>query len=544
MTTHRIAAILLSFISIFSTFAQTRIPPERPTLIIGIVIDQMRYEYLNRFWEKFEADGFKRLVNEGTLCKNAHYDYLFTQTAPGYATIATGTTPANHGIISNLWYERLTEKMIYSTFDEDVKPVGTDLEVGKHSVKNLKVSNLADEIALSNFKFSKIVAVSLNAYASVISAGHFAHSAYWFDCVKGYWVSNSLFCDSLPTWVREFNAKKIPELYMQRQWATLLPIEKYVESMSDNLTFEKGFDKKMKTFPYELKNIAKKLEKPYEAMKYTPYGNNLTKDFAVSAIVNEELGKDQYTDFITISFAANQGISEKFGATSVEIEDAFLRLDSDLAHFLKFIDEFVGKQNVLIFLTSDQGAMLDHDFMSAINIPTGKFRQKQTIALLKTYLKALYGHGDWVQAYNEQQIYLNHNLIEDSKISLIEIQNKVAQFIIQFAGVANAITATTLQTTYFSGGVFEKMQNSYNQKRSGDVLINLEPGWISEDGSGHNSAYSYDTHVPLVWYGWKIKRGTIFRQISIRDIAPTISTFLNISNPNAANGNFIIELAR
>ncbi len=519
------------------------IPSEKPKLVIGIIVDMMRYDYIYRYWDKFETDGFKRLINEGTFCKNANYNYLFTQTGAGHATIFTGTTPSYHGIISNSWYLRLKDKIVYCTEDDKVKTVGSDSNEGQASPKHLLTTNLGDELKLSNKQKSKVIGIALKSYASILSAGHSADAAYWFDNKTGNWITSSFYQDSLPGWVKEFNNKKFPDLYIQREWLTLLPIEQYTESLEDDNPYEAGFGKQLRTFPHNLNNL-KKITTRYNILKSTPFGNTLTKDFAIAAIVNEELGKDQYTDLLVCSFSSTDYVGHLFGPTSIEVEDIYLRLDKEIAHFLNFIDDYIGKENVLLFLTADHGAVNIPQYLKDLKIPAGYFNNKSAITLLKAYLNAIYGQGEWVSAYNEQQLYLNHNLIEDSKISLEEIQTNTAQFIIQFTGVANAITATTLQTTNFTKGIFEKMQNSYNQKRSGDVIINLEPGWLeqTEMSTSHNTAYRYDTHVPLIWYGWKINRSIITRPILITDIAPTIATFLNISFPNGCTGEPIREL--
>jgi len=335
-------------------------------------------------------------------------------------------------------------------------------------------------------------------------------------------------------------------LYLSREWNTLLPIAQYSESISDTNEYEVGFGKNKNTFPYDLESYQKKKSSNnFKLLKSTPYGNTFTKDFAVATILNEDLGKDENTDFLVVSFSSTDYIGDKFGPLSVEVEDAFLRLDKEIAHLITFIDEQIGKENVLVFLTSDHGGAHIPKYLKDINIPAGYFKYHYSIALLKSYLNAIYGEGDWVMSYVDQQIYLNRNLIEDSNLSLEEFQTKVANFMLQYSGVANAITSSTLQTNNFTGGFFEKMQNSFNQKRSGDVIINLEPGWIQDklDATDQNSGYNYDTHVPLIWYGWKIKRSSVLRRISIANIAPTISNFLNISNPNGCNSDPIKELS-
>ena len=280
----------------------------------------------------------------------------------------------------------------------------------------------------------------------------------------------------------------------------------------------------------------------YKALRYTPFGNTLTKDFAITTLVSEKLGKGNFTDYLAVSFSATDYLGDLFGPTSVEVEDTYLRLDQDLSHFITFIESEIGKQNVLIYLTSDHGAPYNPKFLEAQKIPAGTFNNKTSISILKAYLKAVYGRGDWVSHYSEQQIFLNRNLIEDSKLSLPEVQNKVAQFMVQFAGVSSAISADNLQKGSYSRGIYAKLQNSYNQKRSGDVFICLEPNWIENDIQVIHTSYNYDTHVPLIWYGWKIGRKTISRNIDITDIAPTIATFMDIPYPNACSGTPIKEI--
>ncbi|MCK4664682.1 MAG: alkaline phosphatase family protein [Bacteroidales bacterium] len=535
-----IFSFIIIFIIIFTPKIQAQkrklIPPEKPKLIIGIVIDQMRYDIIYRYWDKFDDNGFKRLINQGTFCRNTNYNYLFTESGVGYATISTGTNPSYHGIVSNRWYLRLKEKIIYCVEDDKTETIGAFNNNGKMSPKSLLTSNIGDELMLFNNHKSKVIGISLNDYAAILSAGHTANAAYWFDSESGNWISSSFYLDSLPDWVEEFNNKEYYKLYLNREWKTLLPIEKYIFGNNDDNPYEEGIYKQH-IFPYDLVKLNKN-KKGYDILKYTPFGNTFTKDFVISTIVNEQLGKDEFTDLLIIGFSSTGYINKQFGPRSVELEDAILRLDKELSHFLDFIDEELSKENVLLFLTSDQGSVNVPRYLSDSKIPSGYFNYKKANVLLKSYLNSIYGQGDWVVAYNKQQIYLNQLLIEDSKLKLKDVQNITAQFLLQFTGVANVITATTLQNTNFSDGIFNKMQNSYNQKRSGDVIINLEPGWTEQISviSSENSPYSYDTHVPLIWYGWKIKRQILNTNISIIDITPTISNFLNISFPNGCIG--------
>jgi len=522
------------------------IPPEKPKLVVGIVVDQMRYDYLSRYWDKFDKNGFKKLINEGTFCKNAKQNYIYTQTGPGHATIFTGATPSVNGIVSNEWYIRLKKQKVYCVEDFKVKTIGSNSDKGKVSPVNLLTTTIGDELKLSNKNSSKVIAISLKDRAAILPSGHNSNAAYWYDDVSGNFITSSYYMDSLPKWVLDFNNKKLCDLYLDRLWSTLSPIADYTESLPDTNKYEKGFSKEQKCFPYDLAFLSKpnKKDRDYSIMRSCPFGNTLTQDFAIAAIVNENLGKGKSTDFLSVSFSPTDYIGHRFGPLSVEIEDTYLRLDKEIAHFIEFLENEIGKENILIFLTADHGSSENPNYLIDNKLPGGVFKQYYALSLLKSYLNAIYGEGDWVLSYLDQQIYLNHTLIEDSKISLPDIQNKIADFMLQFNGVENVVTATNLQNNNFTKGIFMYMQNSFNQKRSGDILINLEPGWIqdSDYDIDHNTAYIYDTHVPLIFYGWKITHETILREVHLTDIAPTISNILNIEYPSGCNGEPINEI--
>ncbi|KPK86411.1 MAG: hypothetical protein AMS27_05065 [Bacteroides sp. SM23_62_1] len=530
-----------------NSFAQnhTRIPPEKPTLIIGIVIDQMRYDYIYRFWDKYSAGGIKSMVQGGTFCKNASYNYLINETAVGHATISTGALPSHHGIISNNWYVSLQDKTVYCVEDDRVNTIGGGYEAGRYSPRKLLASTLGDELKLANNFRSKVLGIALDNPAAILSAGHTADYAFWFDTESGNWITSSYYVDSLPAWVVEFNEKKLADTYLGRIWEPLLPITDYTESFPDTNQYETGLNGRS-VFPYDLKKIStpRRNETDYSIIKYTPFGNVLTKDLAIAAIVNEELGKDEYTDILTIGFSANEYIGKAFGPNSVEMEDALLRLDRELEHFFSFVNEYVGKENTLIYLTADHGLAYNPVYLEENRIPAGEFNPNAALSLLASYLNIIYERGDWIKYYYAQQLYLNHELIEDARIPLQDFQETVVLFLLQFEGVSNAVSAHTLQTANFSDGIFRNIQNGYHQKRSGDVIINLAPGWTekSYNNSSYHSSYVGDNHVPLIFYGWKIKRTAINRPVNIVDVAPTLAYFLDISKPNAAMGAIILEL--
>ena len=539
--------IITSFILTFciNSFSQNpTVPSEKPKLIIGIVVSEMRYDYLTRYWDKFGDGGFKRLINGGTYCKNAHHDYLISESGEGLATIATGAYPDVHGIVSDYWYDRLKDKITFCVSDEKVSSTGGAFEQGRYSPVSMLTSTLSDQARVAGQFKPKVISISLDPRAAVLSGGHAANGAYWFDTERGKWISSSYYADSLPVWVDDFNSKGFPELYLQRFWEPLLPLESYTASLPDDNIYESGFSGK-KVFPYDLNKMTmiKKGQRDFNMLRYTPFGNSLTKDFAVASLVQEELGKDDDTDWLQIAFSATGYLGDKFSSGSAEIQDTYLRLDQDIEHFLNFLDEQVGMKNVLIYLTADNAMADDPAFLTAQGLPAGYFNYNSAMSLLGTYLNLIYGKGDWIRFYYAQQIYLNRDLIENSKLSLPEFQNVVAAFMIQFEGVSNTLTSTNLMTNNYTRGFFEKIQKSYSQKRSGDILLHLSPGWTEKGiDKQYSSSFRYDTHVPLIWYGWKIKRTSIFRPVSVTDIMPTIAVFLDIPRSGGLEGNLIEEL--
>ena len=542
----RIAGVwlLLSLILIHSINAQDskKIPSDKPKLIVGIIVTQFRQDYISRYWDKFSDDGFKKLINRGTYCKNASYNYLISDKGTGTATIVTGTNPSGHGIVGESWYNDLKGKVIPAIYDESVETVGGPYEAGKCSPNELLSTTFSDELNLSNNFKSKIIGVSLEPTSAVLSAGHTAQSAYWFDIQKGNFISSTFYMDSLPGWVNNFNTKRLPDTYMSETWSTLFPINEYTESLPDQNPYEEGYRNSV-VFPYEMKDIAKifKKKEAYSILNSVPFGDNLVKDFAIQAIVNDSLGKDDNTDVIFLNFTALEQIGNLFGPLSVEVEDAVLRLDKEIAHFLQFIDSYIGIQNTLIVFTAEHGLAHNPEYLAAHKIPSGYFNSTSAISLLGSYLNNVYGKGDWIKQYQAQQIYLNRSLIESASLPLSDVQENVANLMLQFTGVQNTITSTSLINTNYVQGIFSKFQNGYNQKRSGDVMIHLTDGYVEKQGRNVVS-FGTDTRVPLIWYGWKMGRKTVIKPVDLTDIAPTLSVLLEISYPNSSTGAPIEEV--
>ena len=543
MIKHIKLALLLGiiFFALSTTlFSQTRFPSEKPKLVIGIVVENMKSEYLYRFKDKFEKNGFNRLMNEGVFCKNASYNYLITQSAPGVTSIVTGCSPSVHGIVSNFWYNRASEEFVDCCADKNQKAIDKSVYSCSYSPKRVLTTSYSDEMKLMFQNKSKVIAISPNYQSAVLLGNHAANYVYWFDNNAGNWITNSYYTNETQEWVNKFNLNNLPDVYMQKEWNTLLPIDEYTESLADKNNFEIGFYNKT-TFPYKLEKLWSKTN-DYSLLMQTPYGNSLTKDFIIEAINNNNLGKDDAPDVLLVSFSAFAEIEKLFGTKSIEIEDAYLRFDKELAHLFNYIDSEIGRQNVVVYLTSDGNGTPNTKYLTSNKIPVNIFDAEKSTVLLKAYMNAVYGPGDWISRYDNQQIYLNQRLIEDAGLSLPEVQEKVAHILLQMSGVANAITATNLQQYDYTDGIFSKIQNSYYSKRSGDVIINLEPGWIEKNRKKLNGKIGKSETVPLLWYGWKIKRKTINRPVSMFDIAPTISNFLNTHYPTGCEGKVILEL--
>jgi predicted AlkP superfamily pyrophosphatase or phosphodiesterase len=546
------------FIEIISLFAlpllasaqSAYIPPEKPTLVIGVFVEQLRYDQLDRIWNILPEGGLKRLVGEGTFYRNASVDYLSTQAAPAWATISTGAAPAAHGITSDTWFHPFNDQMIYCVQDPDANPVGGSFETGLFSPANLLSSTFSDELEMATGGLSKTFGIGIKEMGAILTAGHAADGAFWYDDRTGTWMSSTYYIDSLPSWVMDLNAMMLPLQYLNHPWEPLTDLSHCPGCQPDSSEFEKGFEGQT-WFPYDLKDLStdgKLLNKTRNCglLRETPFADDFTTEMARRLIENERLGQDDVTDYLAITYSATDYIGHRFGPTSVEITDALVRLDRNINQLLGIIDRSLGKKNVLVYLVSAHGVSEIPAVLAQSRIPSGYFRLNQSLQLLRSYLNAVYGQGDWVRGFFDNQVYLNRTLIEDAKIDLEDVQKKVARFMVQFSGIAAAVPSSAFETNEFSEGLLFRMSNNFSQQRSGDVMIVLNPGWVEKNDNvtGHNSPYEYDSHVPLIWYGWTASRAAITRSVTTRDIAVTLSTLCGIPLPNAASGEPLHELFR
>jgi len=552
MNMKRIITVLyLLAITLVPAGAQSAyIPPDKPRLVIGIIVEQLRYDQLERLWNDFPDNGLKRMVSEGTYYRNASVDYLSTQAAPGFATISTGASPSAHGITSDTWFHPFNDQMIFCVQDPEVSPVGGSFETGLFSPANLLSSTFADELQMASCGRAKVYGIGIREMGAIITAGHAADGAFWYDDRTGTWMTSTYYATRLPEWLMDLNAMLMPGQYLNNPWETLIDPSLYPGCQIDSSSLEIGFDGQT-WFPYDLKKLSTRgkllnTTRDYSVLRETPFADDFTTDLALRLIDNEQLGQDEVTDYLAITYSATDYIGHRFGPSSVESTDAILRLDRNIARLLEKIDKSLGKKNVLVYFVSAHGVSEIPAVLEQSRIPSGYFRLNQSLQLLRSYLNAVYGQGDWVRGFFDNQIFLNRALIEDADISLEEIQKKVARFMVQFSGVAAAVPTTAFEMSDFAGGLLLKMNNNFSQQRSGDVMIALNPGWIekTDNVTGHNSPYEYDSHVPLIWFGWTASRSSITRSITTRDIAVTLSVLCRIPLPNASSGDPLHELFR
>ncbi len=515
-----------------------------PGLVVGIVVDQMRYDYLFRFWNKYSKDGFKRLVNEGFLFSNANYNYIPTNTAPGHACIYTGTTPSVNGIINNEWYDRYEKKTIYCVSDSTVSAVGTTSISGKMSPKNLLTSTITDELRLATRMNSKVIGIALKDRGAILPAGNMGNAAFWHDPFSNNWITSTYYMNELPPWAEAFNKRKMCDSLLNQKWNTLLPIETYTESSGDDNVYEGLFKGETNpVFPHDLPALK---ANESELIRETPFGNTLTKEFAIAAIKGENMGKGKAMDFLAVSFSSTDYVGHMYGTDAIELEDTYLRLDRDLAAFLKFLDSWTGN-SYLLFLTADHGAVNNPIFSKDHKLKGGKYETTSLSDSLKKYISGIYGTDAPVSFATAHNIYLNRNYIEEKKLNLGEIQNACTSFVTKMEGVSVAMTSTELSKGVAREGIYSFIQNGFNVQRSSDVMIQLQPGWInwfSKTGTTHGSAYSYDTHIPIIFFGNGIKTGLSAEAVSVCDISPTIATMLHIEFPNGNSGRPLNQLLK
>lgn len=523
------------------TAASTREVP-RPKLVVGIIVDQMRYDYFYRFYDKYTEGGIKRFMNQGFTARNNHYHYALTITAAGHASVYTGSAPAIHGIIGNDWYDPIEGRGVYCVEDSAAKTVGSPTEsVGRMSPKNLLVSTLADQLKLATNFRSKSIGISIKDRGAILPAGHTADAAYWYDSKTGNFVTSTFYRNELPAWVKEYNDKKLPAQYAREGWKTLLPLDQYTESTTDDQPWEGLFTgETTSTFPHDLSGTS---GNTYGAVTTSPWGNTLLKDLAIAAVKNENLGKGQFTDFLAVSFSSPDAVGHMYGPNSIEVQDVYLRMDRDFAEMFAFFDSWVGKDNYTVFISADHGVADAAGYWKEHKLPGGLIPAAKIRDDVKKAFEKAFGEGEYIRSVQNGQFYLNHALLKAKGISQEQVHAVLKEALIADPAIADVINLKKLNEEQLTPYQLELYKNLVNVKRSGDIMLVPRPGWVSwgARGSNHGTPYNNDTHVPFALFGWGVKPGETLRRTTIADIAPTISALLHILPPNGSIGQPVTE---
>lgn len=518
---------------------------QRPKLVVGIVVDQMRWDYLYRYYNRYGNDGFKRFLNNGFSCENTMINYIPSYTAVGHSTIFSGSVPALDGIAGNDWIDQLTGRQFYCTDDSTVQGVGSGSGVdGKMSPRNLLTTTITDELRLATNFQSKVVGVSLKDRAAILPAGHLGTAAYWLSDATGNFITSTYYMKQLPDWVNKFNEKKPISQLIENGWKTLYPLNTYKQSDADAQSYEGLFPgEKNSVFPHDLK-AAYAINK--SSFRNTPFGNTLTFDFAKQALQGYQLGQGKATDFLTINLASTDYVGHMFGVNAIETEDTYLRLDKELANFFQTLDATIGKGQWLVFLTADHGAAHAVGFMQQHGMPADFWYTRPLTDTLNKILATKFSVTGLVRAIFNYQVNFDLNKINTGNLNFEAIKKTAVEFLQKQPGISFAVDMATIGTAPVPEKVKNMMTNGYYFKRSGQIQIILNPGWYegySKTGTTHGTWNPYDAHIPLLWYGWHIKKGTSHREVKMTDIAATLAALLHIQMPNGSIGNVIEEVA-
>lgn len=514
----------------------------RPKLVVGIVVDQMRWDYLYRYYDRYQDTGFKKMLNEGFSCENTFIDYVPTVTGIGHSTIYTGSVPAIHGIAGNDFIINATGKTIYCTEDSTVATIGSSSKAGRMSPRNLLSSTIGDELRLATNFRSKVIGIALKDRGAILSAGHSASASYWFDSSSGNWISSTYYMKDLPAWVKKFNDQKLPEKYLKQNWNTLYDISTYIQSTKDDTPYEGLYEGQVKpTYPIM---TSKMFDKSYEVLRSTPYGNTFTLDMAKAAIENEDLGVGTVTDMLTVSLSSTDYIGHKVGVNAIEIEDTYLRLDKDLADFFKYLDSKVGKSNYTVFLTADHGAAHNIDFSVDNKLVSSKWSASKVQREMNKILEETFKVKDIVLSMMNSQVHFNYNLINSKQLNEEAIRKVCVSFLKTQEGISFVVDLDKVGDAAVPEEIKKRIINGHNAQRSGGIQFILNPAVFSagSKGTSHGAWNPYDSHIPLIWMGWGIQQGSTNRQTHMTDIAATIAAILHIQMPNGSIGYPINEV--
>ena len=564
----RFVVLLIVALLAFPAHSQQRgVPPKRPRLVLLIVVDQFRYDYLERFSDLFGPNGFKRLQRDGASWATANYDHMPTYTAPGHGTMMTGAWPAESGIIANEWLDRPTGKRITSVTDDAVKLLGGDASEAGSSPRRLLSSTVGDELRFFTNDRSKVIGVSVKDRSAILPAGRHANAAYWFSTVSGNMVSSTYYFNQLPAWVTTFNNSRPADKYFGAKWDRLLPENEYVKRAGpDSPSWETVPSNSGDTnaFPHTVTGGATAAGRAfYGALDYTPFSNDLLVSFAQQAIVNEQLGQDDDPDVLTVSFSANDYVGHRYGPYSQEAMDVTLRVDQQIATLLDFVNARVGLNNTLVAFTADHGVAPVPEHAAALGLGGGRINANDVLAAIHSALTARYNpqgkspdpSADYILKYNNfggtaeaflnGNFYFNYDALKRDHVPLDEVSQVVAAAALTVPGIERSFTRAQLLrgAVSITDPIERRVLHGFSPVRSGDVVLLAEPyKYLGETITAtHGSPYTYDTHVPLIIMGAGVTPGRYLEPATPADIAPTLSALLHITAPSSAVGRVLIE---
>ncbi|RZJ73740.1 MAG: alkaline phosphatase family protein, partial [Flavobacterium sp.] len=456
----------------------------------------------------------------------------------GHSSIYTGSVPAIHGIVGNDWYNPETKKNVYCTEDSTVVTVGsTPSNEGNMSPKNLLATTITDELRLATNFRGKVIGISLKDRGSILPAGHAANAAYWYQGSTGNWITSSYYMKEVPSWIADYNKLKLANKFYAKNWETLYPIASYVNSTAD----QKDYEGKTSTFPHQL---TQNIDKNFDAIRSTPYGNTITLDLAKLAILSEDLGQDNITDFLAVSCSATDYVGHAYGPNSIEAEDTYLRLDKDFEEFFNYLDKKVGKGNYTIFLSADHGVAHVPGFMKENKLPGGTVSDRDIVFKLNSFLNDKFKVNNVVLKSMNNQIIFDHDKTDNGTVSFDVIKSASMEFLKRMDGFANVVDISRISLATIPEVQKKMITNGYNARRSGDLYYILDPNWFngSTTGTTHGNWNPYDSHIPLVFMGWGIKPGASNKTHYMTDIAPTLAALLHIQMPSGCVGEPITEI--
>ena len=550
---------------------QTTAPPQkRPRLVLLIVVDQFRYDYLERFGDLFGPNGLRRLLRDGASWTQANYDHFPTYTAPGHGTMMTGAYPSESGIIGNDWIDRATGKRVSSVSDDTVKLLGSgDPKEGAASPRKLMSSTVGDELRLLTNDRSKVLGISVKDRSAILPAGRHANAAYWLSNT-GTMASSTYYFDQLPAWVTAFNNTKPADKYFSAKWERLVAESEYVKRAGpDTPPWEtvSTVTGDTNAFPHTITGGAK-LPNPafYSALDHSPFSNDLLVSFTEEAIVNEQLGQDDDTDVLTVSFSANDYVGHRYGPYSQEAMDAALRVDRQIATLLDFVHTRIGLGNTLVAFTADHGVSPIPEHAAALGLGGGRTKTSEILAAIRSAISVRYNpqakspdpSADYILKYNwwgvvtdafiNGNVYFNYDALKRDNVDLEDISKVVAAAGLTIPGVARSFTRAQLLRGGISitDPVERRVLHGFHPARSGDVVLIAAPYKYLGDTitATHGSPYSYDTHVPVIIMGAGVIPGRYLEPATPADIAPTLSVLLRITAPTNATGRVLMEAIR